>query len=68
MKVITSGKGKMLQPPDLNSFREHNRTKPRGLIDKRMTEKEAIGKFIHDGDYIGTELYGTVRCPPSLIK
>ncbi len=68
MKVISSGKGTMLQPPDLNAFREHNRNKPRGLIDKRMTEKEAVKKFINDGDYIGTELYGTVRCPQSLIN
>ncbi len=68
MKVITSGKGIMLQPPDLNGFREHNRTKPRGLIDKRMTEVEAVNKFINDGDYIGTELYGTVRCPQSLVN
>jgi glutaconate CoA-transferase subunit A len=68
MKVIKSGRGKMLQPPDLNAFREHNRTKPRGMIDKRMTEKEAVSKFIQDGDYIGTELYGTVRCPQSLMN
>ena len=68
MKVIKSGRGKMLQPPDLNAFREHNRSKPRGLIDKRMTEKEAVDKFIQDGDYIGTELYGTVRCPQSLVN
>ena len=68
MKVITSGKGIMLQPPDLNGFREHNRTKPRGLIDKQMTEAEAVSKFINDGDYIGTELYGTVRCPQSLVN
>jgi acyl CoA:acetate/3-ketoacid CoA transferase alpha subunit len=68
MKVIKRGRGKLLQPPDMNAFREHNRTKPRGLIDKRMTEKEAVSKFIHDGDYIGTELYGTVRCPQSLVN
>lgn len=68
MKVIKSGRGKLLQPPDLNAFREHNRTKPRGLIDKQMTEKEAVSKFIRDGDYIGTELYGTVRCPQSLMN
>ncbi len=58
----------MLQQPDLDAFREHNRTKPRGLIDKRMTEKEAVSKYIRDGDYIGTELYGTVRCPQSLVN
>ena len=68
MNVISSGKGVMLQPPDLDGFREHNRTKPRGLIDKRMTEAEAVSKYIQDGDYIGTELYGTVRCPQSLVN
>ncbi|MEJ2411510.1 MAG: CoA-transferase [Anaerolineales bacterium] len=67
MTIIQSGKGLMLQPPDLNEFREHNRNKPRGLIDKRMSEAEAVSRFIHDGDYIGTELYGTVRCPQSLV-
>ena len=33
-----------------------------------MSEAEAVSKFIHDGDYIGTELYGTVRCPMSLVN
>ena len=67
MNVIESGLGELLQPPDLNSFREWNRQKPKALIDKRMTEAEAISRFVHDGDYLGTELYGTVRCPMSLV-
>src|SRR4030067_145957 len=33
-----------------------------------MTEAEAVSRFIHPGDYIGTELYGTVRCPMSLVN
>jgi acyl CoA:acetate/3-ketoacid CoA transferase alpha subunit len=68
VKVLESGIGEMLQPPDVNAFRVHNRAKPKGLIDKRMTEAEAVSQFIHDGDYIGTELYGTVRCPQSLVN
>ena len=68
MSVIQSGQAPMLQPLDLDGFREHNRNKPRGLIDKRMTEAEAVSRFVHDGDYIGTELYGTVRCPQSLVN
>ena len=68
MKVIESGIGELLQYPDLNAFREWNRQKPKGLIDKRMTEAEAVTRFINDGDYIGTELYGTVRCPQSLVN
>jgi glutaconate CoA-transferase subunit A len=68
MCVIESGIGPMLQPPDVNAFRELNRAKPKALVDKRMSEKEAIERFIHEGDYIGTELYGTVRCPMSLVR
>jgi glutaconate CoA-transferase, subunit A len=68
MEVIQSGLGPLLQPPDMNDFREWNRKKPKGLVDKRMTEAQAVSRFIHDGDYIGTELYGTVRCPMSLVN
>jgi acyl CoA:acetate/3-ketoacid CoA transferase alpha subunit len=68
VKVLESGIGEMLQPPDVNAFREHNRGKTKALIDKRMTEAEAVSKFIYDGGYIGTELYGTVRCPQSLVN
>jgi acyl CoA:acetate/3-ketoacid CoA transferase alpha subunit len=68
MKVLQEGIAPLLQPPDLNAFREHNRSKPKGLIDKRMSEAEAVSRFIHNGDYIGTELYGTVRCPQSLVN
>ena len=38
------------------------------MIDKLMTEAEAVERFVSDGDYIGTELYGTVRCPMSLVN
>lgn len=68
MDVIQSGIGKLIQPPDINEFREWNREKPKGLIDKRMSEAEAVSRFITDGVCIGTELYGTVRCPVSLVN
>jgi acyl CoA:acetate/3-ketoacid CoA transferase alpha subunit len=68
MRVIAEGRGPMLQPPDVNAFREWNRRKPKALIDKRMSEGEAIRRFVHDGDYIGTELYGSVRAPMSLVR
>ncbi len=67
MNVLQSGVGPLIQPLDIEAFREWNRQKPKGLIDKRMTEAEAVSTFIHEGDYIGTELYGTVRCPMSLV-
>jgi len=68
MDVIEAGIGPMIQPVDLQSFREWNRQKPKGLLDKRMNEAEAVRRFIHEGMYIGTELYGSVRCPMSLVN
>lgn len=68
MRVVESGIGELIQAPDMNAFREWNRKKSRKLVDKRMTEAEAISRFVYDGCYIGTELYGTVRCPMSLVR
>jgi len=69
MEILESGIGELIQPFDLDEFRTWNRTKKsRKLVDKRMSEHEAIRKFVFDGCYIGTELYGTVRCPMSLTR
>ena len=68
MDIIQTGKGNLIQQPDINAFREWNRKKSKVLVDKRMTEAEAVNRFIKDGDYIGTELYGTVRAPMSLVS
>ena len=69
MHVVESGIGPLIQPPDMNAFREWNRLhKNKSLVDKLMSEKEAVSRFMFDGAYIGTELYGTVRCPMSLVR
>ena len=69
MQILESGIGELIQPYDLDEFREWNRTKKsRKLVDKVVTEQEAIRQFVYDGCYIGTELYGTVRCPMSLAR
>lgn len=66
--IINEGECPLINPPDLDAFREWNRKKTKKLIDKRMTDEEAVEKFVKDGDYIGFELYGTVRCPLSLTR
>lgn len=68
MDIIQRGQGPLLQGIDIEEFREWNRQKSKSLVDKRMTEAEAVRKFIRQGMYIGTELYGTVRCPMSLVN
>ncbi len=69
MKILQEGTGELIQSPDMDSFREWNHTKKsRKLEDKVMTEQEAIQRFVTDGCYIGTELYGSVRGPMSLAR
>lgn len=68
MEILQSGTGELIQPFDLDEFRAWNRQKSRKLFDKVMPEAEAIRNFVYDGCYIGTELYGTVRCPMSLAR
>lgn len=69
MHIIESGIGELIQPPDLDEFRQWNREKKsRALVDKVMTEEEAVSRFVYDGCYIGAELYGTVRCPMTLVR
>jgi glutaconate CoA-transferase subunit A len=68
LRVIESGIGELIQPPDLDAFRDWNRQKSRALVDKMMTEEEAVSRFVYDGCYLGTELYGTVRCPMTLVR
>jgi acyl CoA:acetate/3-ketoacid CoA transferase alpha subunit len=68
MKVIQTGLEELIQPPDLKAFRESNRKKPKALVNKVMSEREAVDRFINDGDYIGTELYGSVRGPMSITR
>jgi acyl CoA:acetate/3-ketoacid CoA transferase alpha subunit len=33
-----------------------------------ISEQEAVSRFVYNGCYIGTELYGTVRAPMSLVR
>lgn len=68
IKVLQEGEGKLIQPFDLEEFRAHNRARDKSLIDKRMTEAEAVSRFVKEGDYVAIELYGTVRCPMSLTR
>jgi acyl CoA:acetate/3-ketoacid CoA transferase alpha subunit len=68
IRILDEGNAPLIQPFDLDEFRAHNRAKDKALVDKRMSESEAISKFVTEGCYVGIELYGTVRCPMSLTR
>lgn len=59
----------LFQPPDPDGFRRFLRDeKDFSLRSKLLSEREAVKRFIHSGDYIGFELYGTVRAPLSIVR
>jgi acyl CoA:acetate/3-ketoacid CoA transferase alpha subunit len=69
MEVLESGLGELFQKPDVWGFREWvHKHKDKTLTSKLMSDQEAVAKFVKDGDYLGTELYGTVRAPMSLTR
>ncbi|MEK7389022.1 MAG: CoA-transferase [Elusimicrobiota bacterium] len=59
----------LLQPPDPEGLRAWMRDhKDMTLTRKVMSESEAVRRFVREGDYVGFELYGTVRCPLSVVR
>lgn len=67
-RVLEQGTGALIQPVDPDGFRAHNRGRDKSLRDKRLDERAAIERYVHEGDYVAIELYGTVRCPMSLTR
>ena len=59
--------GELFQSPDVNAAREFFRQKSRAMIDKRMGVPEAVARFIHDGDYIATGGFGSVRFSTAVL-
>ncbi len=61
------GKGEFL-PPDPDAHRLWNREKSRALVDKVMSEKEAVAKFVQDNDYLIWDQNDLVSGPNSLLR
>jgi len=63
------GEGALFVRPDADGFREYIREhKPHSPVDKRLSEQEAVRRFVRPGDYVATDLYGMVRAPMSLVR
>lgn len=68
MEILSRGQGELLgwHDPDENRqwVREH---KSRQLVDKRMTVREAVERFVRDGDYLAMGGFGHIRTPMALV-
>ncbi len=69
MTELASGRGPLFKMDKVDELRFWVReNKPKGLVSKVMSEQEAISRFVKPGCYVGVELYGSVRCPMSLVR
>ncbi len=67
MKVLDQGVNPLFMDPDPDKARRFFATKPRAMVDKRMTEKEVVERFIPDGCYLGIGGFGANRIPTAVI-
>ncbi|MSQ93363.1 MAG: CoA transferase subunit A [Gemmataceae bacterium] len=58
---LSHGDGPLYADPSANHAREFFRTKPRALVDKLMSVKDAVTCFVHDGDYVAVGGFGADR-------
>jgi len=67
VEIIAAGQGKF-HPVDPDGFRAYIRDhKSRALKSKLMTEKEAVERFVADGDYLSYECNYLMRGPNAVI-
>jgi glutaconate CoA-transferase subunit A len=61
-----SGDGPLFTDPSANKAREFFATKPRALIDKLTTVKDAVARLVQDGDYLALGGFGSDRLPSAI--
>jgi len=67
MRVLDQGVNPLFMDPDPDKAREFFATKSRAMVDKRMTEKEAVEKFVPDGAYLAIGGFGANRIPNAIV-
>lgn len=66
--ILAEGLGELIGWHDPDENRAWIRdNKPRGLVDKRMTVKAAVERFVHDEAFLAVGGFGHIRVPMALI-
>jgi 3-oxoacid CoA-transferase subunit A/glutaconate CoA-transferase subunit A len=66
--ILAEGSGELVGWRDPDENRAWIRdNKPRGLVDKRTSVREAVERFVHDGDFLAIGGFGHIRTPMALI-
>ncbi|MCD6600214.1 MAG: CoA transferase subunit A [Dehalococcoidia bacterium] len=68
MQILQEGKGELVGWHDPDEAREWVlNNKSRELKDKAMSAKEAVSKFVHDGDFIASGGFGHIRVSMAVV-
>ena len=68
MEVLQEGKGELVGWHDPDEAREWAlKNKSRELKDKTMSVKEAVSKFVHDGDFMAAGGFGHIRVSMAIL-
>ncbi len=65
-EIVAQGEGPLFADPDADKSREFFRTKNRSLVSKIMSVRDAVNRFVHDGDYLGIGGFGANRIPTAV--
>lgn len=63
MTVLEKGVGPLFTDPDPDNARAFFQKKNRKQVNKVMRLKDAVAKYVHDGDYLGIGGFGANRTP-----
>lgn len=63
MNINNAGCCELFTDPDPDQAREHFKQKSRKMANKVTTLKDAVARFIHDGDYLAIGGFGSNRTP-----
>jgi glutaconate CoA-transferase subunit A len=66
MEAFENGVGTLFTDPDPDNARAFFRKKSREMKSKVMTVKEAVEKFVHDGEYLAIGGFGANRIPTAV--
>ena len=67
MAELGSGTGPLFMDPDPEGARAVFRIKSRALTNKVMSVKEAVSRFVKDGDYVASGGFGADRIPTAAL-
>ena len=67
MDVVDQGKRELFMQTDMDDARAFFKAKDRSLVSKVMTAREAVQRYVHDGDYIAMGGFGVVRISTPIL-